>query len=90
MAWISPGGSGGRVVLDWTPDAHAYPDLLDPATVGCLLHLVRQARNEPAWLPTSLFDGGELLWVIEKPSAHAQTRYETMESTLIAALYGVA
>lgn len=87
MVWISPGGSGGRVVLDWIPDNHSYPDLSDPATLGCVLHLVRQARKEPDWFPTSLYDGAETYWVVETPSKVRQTSYESEASVLVAALF---
>ncbi len=32
---------------DWLDPAAEFPDLQDPATVGCLVALVRKARNEP-------------------------------------------
>jgi hypothetical protein len=32
---------------DHLPDSDSFPDLTDPATLGCLLHLVREALNEP-------------------------------------------
>lgn len=87
MVWISPGGSSGRVVLDWIPDNNSFPDLTDPATLGCLLFLVRQARKEPNWFPTELFDGAETAWVIEQPSPTRQTRYDSEISALVAALF---
>lgn len=87
MVWISPGGAGGRVVLDWIPDNNSYPDLSDPATLGCLLHLVRQARKEPDWFPTSLCDGGETCWIIEAPTRFSQTRHESEAGVLVAALF---
>jgi hypothetical protein len=32
---------------DHLPESDSFPDLTDPATLGCLLHLVRKAHNEP-------------------------------------------
>lgn len=51
MRWVTPDDDAGRCD-DWQPEgmarpAGALPDLSDPATVGCLLALVRQAWNEP-------------------------------------------
>lgn len=35
----------------YVPAENEYPDLTDPATVGCLLALVREAHNAPhAWV----------------------------------------
>jgi len=33
-------------------DEHALPDLSDPATIGCLLALVREAWGKPVWVRT--------------------------------------
>jgi len=33
------------VVQEW-PTEYSYPDLTDPATIGCLLHLVREAWGD--------------------------------------------
>jgi hypothetical protein len=32
---------------DHLPESDSFPDLTDPATLGCLLHLVREAWGEP-------------------------------------------
>jgi len=73
---------GGHTVVP----AGATPDLEDPATLGCLLALVRLARLDPAWLPTCL-DGEALgAWVIDPPSRKRQTRHESYAAVLVAAL----
>jgi len=61
------------------------PDLTDPATLGCLLALVREARGEPTYLPTCL-DVHDEAWVINPPIPWRQTRYESYASVLVAAL----
>lgn len=61
MAWTSPGGACGRVVLDWIPDKFSYPVLSDPATLGCLLHIVREAWGQPSLGCHKLFDSS---WVV--------------------------
>jgi hypothetical protein len=61
------------------------PDFSDPATLGCLLALVREAQHEPTYLPTCL-DADDEAWVIESPSQERQTRYGSYASALIAAL----
>jgi len=66
-------------------DHGAFPDLTDPATLGCLLALVREARGEPTYLPTCL-DAHDEAWVINPPIPWRQTRYESYASVLLAAL----
>jgi len=61
------------------------PDLTDPATLGCLLALVREVRGEPTYLPTCL-DVHDEAWVINPPIPWRQTRYESYASVLVAAL----
>lgn len=36
-----------RVSADWSPGVGWLPDLTDPATVGCLLALVREVYQKP-------------------------------------------
>ena len=48
MLWHRPDGETGRHPhIDPTLTLDAYPDLKDPATLGCLLHLLREAHNAP-------------------------------------------
>lgn len=42
-AWFSRVGSG----YNWKNDAELLPDLTDPATLGCLLAMVRVAYSDP-------------------------------------------
>lgn len=65
--------------------AGLLPDLTDPATLGCLLALVREARGEPTYLPTCL-DVHDEAWVVNPPIPWRQTRYESYASVLVAAL----
>jgi hypothetical protein len=77
---------GGRVREgDGLDRATAFPDLTDPATLGCLLALVREARGEPTYLPTCL-DVHDEAWVVRPPGPWRQTRYESYASVLLAAL----
>jgi len=66
-------------------DADRVPDLTDPATLGCLLALVREAWGEPTYLPTCL-DVHDEAWVVNPPIPWRQTRYESYASVLVAAL----
>jgi hypothetical protein len=72
-------------------DAHigALPDLSDAATLGCLLQLVRQARQEPWYYPTAQVYGGQVLWLVERPVRERQTLHESEASALVAALEAV-
>lgn len=74
--------TGGYV---WALNADALPGLTDPATLGCLLALVREARQESTWLPTCL-DAEDEAWVVEPPSRNRQTRHESYAAVLVAAL----
>lgn len=53
------------------------PDLRDPATLGCLLALVREAKDDPGWQALNL---GEDAWAIEGAD------YPTEAHALVAAL----
>ena len=44
------------------PDPHWVPDFRDPATLGCLLALVREAKGDPCWQVLCL---GDEVWSIE-------------------------
>lgn len=80
-------GYNGQMVV---VDDDCVPDWNDPATRGCLLHQVRQARGESWYCPYPVDDGGEVMWVIEKPGRVRQTRYHSEADALLAALRGVA
>jgi hypothetical protein len=84
---------GGMLRLDYRDDddplrtssSACLPCLTDPATLGCLLALVREARGEPTYLPTCL-DVHDEAWVVNPPIPWRQTRYESYASVLVAAL----
>jgi hypothetical protein len=61
------------------------PDLSDPAGLGCLLALVREAWGDHVWLPTCL-DAEDEAWVVDSPSRNRQTRHESYAAALVAAL----
>ena len=62
-----------------------FPDLSDPATLGCLLALVREALGDHVWLPTCI-DAEDAAWVVDSPSRNRQTRHESYAAALVAAL----
>lgn len=49
-----------------------------------LLRVIRERMGDATWRPYELVDGPETVWVIEKPSIHRQTHYETEASAIIA------
>jgi hypothetical protein len=61
-------------------------DVEDVPTLGVILALVREARDDPQYHPYSGFDGPEMIWWVEKPSAHRQTSYGSEGQVLLAAL----
>jgi hypothetical protein len=75
-----------------TPDIlsrDSIPDLTDAATLGCLLALVREARQEPWYYPTAQVYGGQVLWLVERPVSERQTLHESEAGALVAALEAV-
>lgn len=60
----------------------AYPDLTDPATLGCLLHLVRLAWND-VYIGT---EGGPEGWAVEIPNIDHRYEGDTEAEALIEAL----
>ncbi len=65
---------------------HCLPDLSDPATIGCLLALVRAARKDSAYYPTPLSHIYGVDWVVERPSRERQTAYSSEIEALVVAL----
>ena len=93
MRYIRPQYSHHHRVSEWeiengyTFDEDCTPDWEDPATLGCLLYQVREARGEPWYSPTSLLlHGDERVWIIEHPCQKRQTRYRSEAAVLLAAL----
>ncbi len=72
------------IVQDWGYE-DSYPDLTDPATVGCLLALVREAWGDP--LMQAMNAGGG--WVGFRPApiwTDKEGPYDTEAEALVAAL----
>ena len=65
---------------------HCLPDLSDPATIGCVLSLVREARRDLAYYPTPLSRDNGVDWAVERPSRERQTLYSSEVEALIVAL----
>ena len=55
---------------EWEPEDEDFPDLTDPATLGCLLHLVRKAWSDPGITTKGHYITGQYLWGIEGGHAH--------------------
>ena len=54
---------GGIICRSYIKD-DALPDLTDPATLGCLLALVREAWNEAEATPLKVYGKGRWVWVM--------------------------
>lgn len=65
------------------------PDLTDPATLGCLLALVREAHGDPSLYCTVQLDVGYPWWVVcdstDRVVAGASTEAEALVAALEAA-----
>ena len=72
---------------DLRDDPGALPDLTDPATMGCLLALVRQAWNDPhasVWYDSAYWhSGNRWSWWAKEQS---RVDYDTEAAALVAAL----
>lgn len=82
-AWFSRVGSG----YNWKSDAELLPDLADPATLGCLLALVREAWGDPYLCAVGDPDTG---WRIDAVTAQVQDLhgYASEAEALVFALEG--
>tara|TARA_R110002126_G_scaffold3221_9_gene18069 strand:+ start:54 stop:413 length:360 start_codon:yes stop_codon:yes gene_type:complete len=79
------GGTGCVVRYEGIAIPGAYPDLSDPATMGCLLSLVREAWG----CPTAYLVHSDGLWILMRrdPMALALCRPQMTETeALVAAL----
>ena len=87
--WCGHSWSDGR--QSWEGDTEdALPDLTDPATLGCLLHLVREGwGDDGAYTKRVYRSGGYVEWICYAPSirypakmAHGQSEAECLVAAL--------
>jgi hypothetical protein len=92
VEWSAPGMSltGGRPVRvddGWHEVGVWLPDLSDPATLGCLLALVREAWGDPhasVWYDSEYWQSGNRWsWHAKE---HSLCDYDTEAEALVAAL----
>lgn len=81
---------GFATVAGWSEVATILPDLRDPATLGCLLQLVREAWKSPvAQVSPSLPDGQLWSCYINDEAEDRYFREKTEAEALVAALEAV-
>ena len=80
----------GWYVFNWSAKwpSSSTPDLTDPATLGCLLALVREVWEDPQVVVICLVIDGKGLWCpkIQASQGRAGINYETEAEALVAAL----
>jgi hypothetical protein len=79
----------GQDLAEWpvqTGMVSLVPDLMDVATLSCVLYLVRTSRSDPDWHPSPVVHDWDVTeWVIDRPSAVRQTLYSTPNQAILAA-----
>lgn len=78
-------GDEGRHEYGYTPPKYGIPDLSDPATLGCILALVRKAHGAP-FLQVSVSISREHGYRFECAPRHRGAWVESEEKALVAAL----
>jgi len=62
------------------------PDLTDPATLGCLLHLVREAQSDPKASACPIGPTSQRVWVCVGPGNYPAVYAPTEAEALVCAL----
>jgi hypothetical protein len=70
------------------PDGPGLPDLSDPATLGCLLALVREAHGDSTLCYSEGLNAGWKVWSWSGNSGNLVGRGRTEAEALVAALEG--
>lgn len=73
---------------EWDADMNALPDLTDPATLGCLLALVREAHDSPGLVACLMDIPHEWMILLAKGHVVATTESEALVAALEAAPCG--
>jgi len=84
-AGASLANADGEVMHDRSLSLDVLPDLTDPATIGCLLALVREAWGDPLVTPCADVGNGAGVWRVDVGSARFG-HYPTEAAALVAAL----
>lgn len=73
--------SGHTVVDGWTKVDELLPDFSDPATLGCLLVLVRELRGKETWVQ---YEDEWNCWLVEDDTVYSYSGKSEAETLLIA------
>ena len=86
LSWDDPGRPVQGDTYTVEHIGGALPDLDDPASIGCLLALVREARKDPTYLPTLIPLVSGARWAVEHTMHQTATLHESEAAALVAAL----
>ena len=77
---------GGQALVGIRDDAHMVPDLADPATLGCILALCREASRTPTLYALPQSWRGQVAWRVASARITAGGEHPSEAAALLAAL----
>lgn len=84
--WWAEGVAAIGAAFQGTIHGHHVPDLADPATLGCLLALLREAWGDPAAFAMRMVDDGWATWAFAADGPGGKQDVKAIGPTEAAAL----